>query len=220
MAALTAVVRLWGTDIGAVALPDDLDVATFQYEPGFLRSGIELSPIAMPLRAEPYAFPGLARDAFHGLPGLLADALPDRYGTQVVDAWLARRGRRPESFSIVERLSYQGARGMGALEFLPARAPKLDEGASIDVAALVELAGSVLSERAGLHTTLSPGREHEALDEILAVGTSAGGARAKAVVAWNPASGELRSGQGEIRRRHGVTDAFRPRGARDGDHLR
>ncbi len=195
MAVETATVRLWGTSIGAVALEDGGPYAVFQYDPGFTQSGIELSPVTMPLREAPYTFPSLPRESFHGLPGLLADALPDRYGTQVVDAWLARQGRDPSSFSVIERLCYQGTRGMGALEFLPSHAPRLEPRTAIDLEALVELAGSVLSERVGLKTTLAPGREAEALDEILAVGTSAGGARAKAVVAWNPQTGELRSGQ-------------------------
>lgn len=114
-----AAVRLWGRTVGAVELGDGQQVATFEYAPAFLRSGVELSPLQMPLRARPYRFPALPRDTFHGLPGLLADALPDRFGNALIDAWLAGRGREPRSFNAVERLCYTGRRGMGALEFEP-----------------------------------------------------------------------------------------------------
>ena len=115
-----AAVRLWGRQIGAVLLDDGSETAVFEYEPAFVPSGIELAPLTMPLRpGERYAFPGLARETFRGLPGLLADSLPDRYGNALIDAWLATQGRSPESFNMVERLCYIGTRGMGALEFEP-----------------------------------------------------------------------------------------------------
>ncbi len=190
-----ATVGLWGTDVGAVAIEDGEQHATFQYAPTFVPSGIELSPITMPLRDDPYVFPQLPLPAFHGLPGLLADALPDRYGTELVDAWLARQGRTPDSVNVVERLCYQGTRAMGALEFRPAVDRGLERSVRIEIASLVALASEVLSDRQALRTRLQAGREDEALREILAVGTSAGGARAKAVIAWNPTTGEVRSGQ-------------------------
>src|SRR5580693_6849325 len=99
--------------IGAVALEDGRDAATFQYEPAFARSGIEVSPIAMPLRDAPYAFAALDREAFRGLPGLLADSLPDRFGNALIDTWLAGQGRAPDSFDAVERLCYVGTREIG-----------------------------------------------------------------------------------------------------------
>lgn len=190
-----AEVRLWGTRIGAVALEDGNSIASFQYAPEFLASGIELSPLVMPLRPAPYTFAGLATETFHGLPGLLADSLPDRYGHALIDAWLAAQGRSPASFNAVERLCYVGLRGMGALEFHPVRGPRAARGHEIQVSALVELASEVLSDRAALVASLASGRRGQAMRDILAVGTSAGGARAKAVIAWNPRTNTIRSGQ-------------------------
>ncbi len=191
----TAAVSLWGTRIGAVSMYDDSGVATFQYEPAFLDSGIEVAPLVMPLRAEPYNFPALDPDSFHGLPGLLADSLPDRFGQALIDAWLAGQGRTPESFDSVERLCYVGRRGMGALEFTPSRGPRRSDSDDLHVAELVELASDVLSDREALVASLEAGHREQAMREILSVGTSAGGARAKAVIAWNPATNVVRSGQ-------------------------
>lgn len=133
-------VRLWGRTIGAVLLEDGEDAAVFQYTPEFAAGGIEVSPLTMPLRPEPYAFPTLAYDAFKGLPGMLADSLPDRYGNALINRWLARQGRPPESASAVERLCYMGIRGMGALEFAPTKGPDPTEEEDIQVAELVSLA--------------------------------------------------------------------------------
>ena len=117
-----AEVRLWGSRIGAVALEDDEAVAVFEYEPNFTTSGIEVSPLEMQLKpGARYSFPALGYRSFSGLPGLLSDSLPDLYGHALIDAWLATRGRTPDSFNAVERLCYVGRRGMGALEFRPAR---------------------------------------------------------------------------------------------------
>jgi serine/threonine-protein kinase HipA len=190
-----AEVNLWGRTIGAVSLEPDDRAAIFQYDPLFARSGIEVAPFTMPLRREPYAFPGLSYESFKGLPGLLADSLPDRYGNALINTWLARRGRTPESANPVERLCYTGKRGMGALEFAPVKGPNPSADADIQIAELVELASAVLNERDGFEASLAPGREEDGLLQILSVGMSAGGARAKAVVAWNPATNEVRSGQ-------------------------
>src|SRR5690606_33618785 len=133
--------------IAAVSIAPGADVVTFQYDPAFVRSGIEVAPRHMPVREQPYRFPGLPADAFGGLPGLLADSLPARWGTALVDAWLASLGRAPSSFDVVERVCYVGARGMGALEFQPAREPGADSGRDLLVAALVQLASEVLVER-------------------------------------------------------------------------
>lgn len=192
-----AEVRLWGRTIGAVTLADGDDVAAFQYEPAFARSGIEVAPLVMPLADRVYTFPELARPAFHGLPGLLADSLPDRFGQALIDAWLARQGRPPESFNAVERLCYTGRRGMGALEFAPAMGPKASEGRRVEIDALVELAGDILSRRRACDVSLDDANRERAMAEILRVGTAAGGARAKAVIAWNPSTHEVRSGQVE-----------------------
>ena len=190
-----AAVRLWGRRIGAVSQSQDRDYAAFEYEPEFVRSGIQVSPVTMPLAATIYRFPELARSTFHGLPGLLADSLPDRFGNALINTWLATQGRLPEGFNAVERLCYTGARGMGALEYLPATGPKTTRASDIEVAALVELAGEILSQRNDLRLSFSGDARQRALAAILRVGTSAGGARAKAVIAWNRTTDEVRSGQ-------------------------
>ena len=193
--ASVAEVRLWGTAIGAVSLEEGARVATFQYNPAFIPSGIQLSPIVMPLSEQLYQFAALNPASFHGLPGLLADSLPDRFGNALIDAWLATQGRRPESFNPIERLCYIGTRGMGALEFFPVIGPSLRASTKIDIDALVALASEVLTHRNSLQVSFSPRHRHAGLTEILRVGTSAGGARAKAIVAWNPRTHEVRSGQ-------------------------
>jgi serine/threonine-protein kinase HipA len=190
-----AEVRLWERTIGAVLLDDGEDTAIFQYTPEFAAGGIEISPLTMPLRREPYSFPALDYEAFKGLPGLLADSLPDRYGNALINRWLARQGRRPESASAVERLCYMGVRGMGALEFAPTRGPDPTEEEDIQVAELVGLASRILSERDGFETSVDTGEEENGLLEILSVGMSAGGARAKAMIAWEPTTNRVRSGQ-------------------------
>lgn len=191
-------VILWGTRIGRVLLPDGDRTAVFAYDPEFLPSGIEVSPVAMPLREEPYTFPALSYDSFHGLPGLLADVLPDRYGNALIDAWLARQGRTPESFDAVERLCYTGRRGMGALEFVPSLGPPQAGSTALRIDALVELASEVLEHREDLSASFAGESREDAMRDILRVGTSAGGARAKAVIAWNPETDEVRSGQADV----------------------
>src|SRR4029077_9276460 len=121
--ATVAEVRLWGRTIGAVSLEEGARIAAFQYDPAFLASGIELSPLTMPLSQRVYQFPSLPQVSFPGLPGLLADSLPDKFGHALIDAWLATQGRRPESFNAIERLCYVGVRGMGALELAPGDRP-------------------------------------------------------------------------------------------------
>jgi serine/threonine-protein kinase HipA len=190
-----AEVRLWGETIGAVLLESGEETAVFQYTPEFVRDGVEISPLAMPLRPEPYAFPALDHETFRGLPGLLSDSLPDRYGNALINRWLARQGRGPETASAVERLCYMGTRGMGALEFAPAKGPDPTEEEDIQVAELVRLASEVLSERGDLETSVAEGVEESGLLEILSVGMSAGGARAKAMIAWQPDTDAVRSGQ-------------------------
>ena len=192
---MIARVQLWGRTIGAVLHDAGRDVAAFQYDPEFARSGIELSPLTMPLSERVYEFPALARNTFHGLPGLLADSLPDQFGNALIDAWLATQGRTPESFNAVERLCYTGTRGMGALEFAPALGPKPGTATKIEIDALVQLAGEVLTHRGDLQGHFHGTGKEKALRDILRVGTSAGGARAKAVIAWKRATNEVRSGQ-------------------------
>ena len=192
---MIARVQLWGRTIGAVSLDEGRGVAAFQYDPRFARSGIELSPLVMPLGEQVYQFPALPRISFHGLPGLLADSLPDKFGNALIDAWLATQGRSPESFHAVERLCYTGTRGMGALEFAPELGPMPRKATRIVVDALVRLAGEVLAHRGDLQGHFHQAGKEKALHDILRVGTSAGGARAKAVIAWNRETNEVRSGQ-------------------------
>ena len=142
-----------------------------------------------------YEFSGLPRNTFHGLPGLVADSLPDKFGNALINAWLATQGRKAEDFSAVERLCYTGARGMGALEFAPALGPRPRKATKVEVDRLVWLAGEVLTHRADVQGHFHEAGKAKALQEILRVGTSAGGARAKALIAWNRKTNEVRSGQ-------------------------
>ena len=190
-----ASINLWGREVAAVSWLPEEGFAVFQYDPEFALSGIELSPLVMPLSPDPYSFPALPRTTFKGLPGMLADALPDKYGDRLINAWLAEQGRRPESFNPVERLCYVGTRGMGALEFKPALMGSNRRARKVEVANLVRLANLVLNEKASLEGVLEGENDIAAIDDILRVGTSAGGARAKAILAWNQSTGEFRHGQ-------------------------
>jgi len=188
-------VNLWGRTIGAVSWDSERSLGHFEYTPAFSDSGIEVAPLIMPLSDRIYSFPGLPRETFHGLPGLLADSLPDRFGNTLIDTWLAREGRSPASFNPVERLCYTGTRGMGALEFTPSAGPSPKQARTIDVQALVELASEILTQRNRAQGSFATPDRENALQDILRVGTSAGGARAKAIIAWNPDSNTVRSGQ-------------------------
>lgn len=195
-----AFVRIWGKTAGAVAWDRQRGFATFEYDPDFLDDDLELSPLHMPLAVARrgtgrFAFPALPRLTFLGLPGLLADALPDRFGNRLIDAWLAGQGRRREDFSPVERLCYLGNRGVGALEFVPALRGTPDTSVSVHIPDLVELVREVMQERSALATNFGAGTA--AIADILRVGTSAGGARPKAVIAVNDLTGDVLSGQVE-----------------------
>ncbi len=193
-----ASVRLWGSVIGAVTWLEDREIGVFQYAPEFMESGIELAPLTMLLREFPYEFPALPRNTFKGLPGLIADSLPDRYGNAIIDHWLASQGRTAASFHPVERLCYIGTRGMGALEFAPPILDPPERKGAVEIAPLVELASRILDERASLGGVFAGDDDQEAMADILRVGTSAGGARAKAILAWNPKTKEFRSGQVDV----------------------
>ncbi len=196
-----AEVILWDHTVAYVAWDSQRSVARFEYAPDFLRSQIEIAPLTMPLGSKIFSFPSLSTSTFRGLPGLLADSLPDRFGNALIDQWLASQGRDRNSFSPLERLCYLGTRGMGALEFRPViRQGGVGRTISLQIEALVELADAVLSERESLNETLSGDLEYQrkAMEQLLLVGTSAGGARAKAVIAWNEQTGSVRSGQGKV----------------------
>jgi len=193
-----ASVRLWGRTIGAVALEDGGDVATFEYDPDFANSSIEVSPLTMPLSRRVFTFPELSRETYYGLPGFLADSLPDKFGNVLVDTWLATQNRKPESFNVIERLCYTGSRGMGALEFSPKTGPGVSQARKIQISQLVDLASEILMNRDNLRASFESKSRERALTDILKVGTSAGGARAKAIIAWNPTTNEVRSGQVKV----------------------
>ncbi|MCY4033509.1 MAG: type II toxin-antitoxin system HipA family toxin [Hyphomicrobiales bacterium] len=191
-----ATVNLWGTPIGYVSMDADERYARFQYDPNFADFGMELAPLHMPVRiGRIYQFENLAPRSFHGLPGLLADSLPDKYGKKLVDIWLAQKGRRSEEFNAVDRLCYTGTRGMGALEFEPSTGDDTAKDKILEVHELISLASMAFAEREKLDTKLTRGKEESALLEIVSVGASAGGARAKAVIAYNPETKQIRSGQ-------------------------
>ena len=189
----TANVYLWGTHIGTVLLTDESPIAKFQYTDEFREMGVEVSPLRMPLSATVFEFPDLPVRSFHGLPGLVADSLPDKFGNKVIAAWLREQGKRPEDLNAVDRLCYAGRRGMGALEYKPALLSKEDVSERLTVDALSELADRVLKMREDAQASLVPSMNE--YSSILRVGSSAGGARAKALIGWNEATGEVRSGQ-------------------------
>jgi len=188
---IAAEVYLWGTRIGVVEQSEVSDIPRFNYDKKFLRSGIEVSPIVMPLSETIYTFPALNKETFHGLPGLLADSLPDRYGTKLVERYLAEQGRNLSDLTAVERLCYTGQRGMGALEYVPSMMYMEEVDQKVDIDALVKLASDILREKKVFSIV---GNEH-AMEQIIRVGTSAGGARAKAVIAWNEVTNDIKSGQ-------------------------
>ncbi|MDP3285759.1 MAG: type II toxin-antitoxin system HipA family toxin [Desulfobacterales bacterium] len=189
-----ATVLLWEREVGAVAWDDERGCGIFEYEPAFVRRGMEISPLTLPLRGGLFSFPALNRETFHGLPGMLADALPDSFGNRIIDLWLARQGRAPADFTPVERLCYMGARGMGALEFKPSIGTRVRKSEPIEISELTQLAADILRHRTKWAVNLE-GEKARALETIIRVGTSAGGKRAKAVIAWNPTTHEVRSGQ-------------------------
>ena len=188
-------INLWGRTIGTLIWQNDLGY--FSYNKAFQASGIELSPLTVPLSDRVFSFNTLTPDTYKRLPGLLADSLPDKFGNQLIDQWLALHERKPESFSPLERLCYIGSRGMGALEFSPALGELSAPNQALDVAELVTLASQALSRKAELQTQLAGADQAKraALERVISVGTSAGGARAKAVIAWNETTNEVRSGQ-------------------------
>lgn len=188
-----AKVYIWDEYAGAVLWNESTGTATFEYESSFIKNGWNLSPLRMPVASNVrYSFSGLSKDTFMGLPGLLADSLPDAYGKALLDRWLTSLGRI--FANPVERLCYQSKRSMGALEFVPAKDDYLDQSSAIEISSLVEIASEVLSSKAELNTNLNADTK-EALANIIKVSTSAGGQRAKAVIAYNDKTGEVRSGQ-------------------------
>lgn len=197
-----AEVKIWGELVGAVQWHPSIQLASFEYNSHFRELGWDLAPLKMPLNGgqQVFEFPDLRKrkdentSTFKGLPGLLSDVLPDRYGNQLINIWLAEQGRMPESMNPVEQLCFIGQRGMGALEFEPAQFNKNTSSFNIEVAGLVEAAHQMLSKRETFTTNLKYD-DKKAMQAILKIGTSAGGARPKAVVSYNKQTGAIRSGQ-------------------------
>jgi serine/threonine-protein kinase HipA len=190
---VTAVeVRLWNRRIGAVALDPRLGYYAFEYDPAFVRLGIEVAPFTLPLAqaSDPFIFTDLPTLTFKRMPAMLADALPDDFGNALIDAWMANKGIVKEAITPLDRLAYMGKRGIGALEFRPARGPNVASHSAIKLGKLVESARLAVQG----HLDTDP-QAHAALAQIIQVGTSAGGARAKATIVWNPESNEIRAGQ-------------------------
>jgi len=191
----TAIVTLWGTTVGYFHLEEGKKFVSFEYDKNFVRMGVEISPLMMPLSNRVYEFPELITPAFKGVPGLIADSLPDKFGNAVINQWLASEGRTPESFNVVERLCYTGKRGMGALEYMPTINATGDNDNKINIARLVDFAAAVLAEKENM---LLSSQNDVDFKQLLKLGTSAGGARAKAVIAYNLKTGDIRSGQVDL----------------------
>lgn len=188
----TAEVYLWGTRIGIIHQEITKAYASFEYDKDFLNSGIEVSPLRMPLGRNIYEFPGLIGEPFYGMPGLVADSLPDRFGNTVIEQWLMTLGKSLSDFTAIDRLCYTGKRGMGALEYVPASTDIKDIDENINVREMVKFASDILANREGISFKADDNLTYA---QLVQVGSSAGGARAKAIIAWNEETGEVRSGQ-------------------------
>jgi serine/threonine-protein kinase HipA len=187
---------MYGIPVGTFRWDEQYEVARFEYDPNFIERGLEPSPLMMPVReGRVYSFASLDRETFKGLPGLLADSLPDTYGRALFDKWLALTGRT--SSNSIETLCFMGKRCMGALEFEPAMDVAYDPNAQFEIDSLVSVASDALAEKSSFGTNLNEDKK-AAIAEILRLGTSAGGQRAKAIIAYNKETGEVRSGQVEV----------------------
>ena len=185
----TVRVKMWGTTVGYLH-QDDNGMVGFQYDEEFLKSNIEISPIKMPLSTATYTFPALPEQTFHGLPGMVADSLPDKFGNIVINRYLESQGRTADSLSVIEKLCYTGKRGMGALEYEPSQElTTMNE--TVDLDALTKLASEILSEKEHIHIE----KNDNLMAQLMECGSSVGGARAKTLIAWNPETNDIRSGQ-------------------------
>ncbi len=188
----TAEVFLWGTRVGIVHQEKEKSYASFEYDEDFLKLNIEIFPIKMPLSKAVYAFPLLSGEPFFGLPGLLSDSLPDSFGNKVIEQWLISQGKSLSDFTAIDRLCYMGSRGMGALEYKPVVTDFKDINDNLNVSKMVEFASDILKNRQSI--TLNA-NEKIAYSQLIQIGSSAGGARAKGLIAWNSKTNEIKSGQ-------------------------
>ncbi len=196
-----AKVKIWNCFVGAVKWDEKRKLAIFEFDPSFAENNLDVAPLTMPLAQirtgeRIFSFPSLNKETFRGLPGLLSDSLPDKFGNRIIDAWLLRNKKDIASFNPVERLCYTGTRGMGALEFEPAIGEKTDTNDLIEINELITLTREILDTKKKLRANLSK-KANKALSEIISVGTSAGGARAKGIIAYNKKTGEVRTGQSD-----------------------
>jgi serine/threonine-protein kinase HipA len=190
-------VFLWNQLAGAVAWDEQMNTGEFQYDPDFVKSGLEISPLMMPLSNKVYRFPELSRsDTFSGLPGLIADSLPEKFGNALMERYLALRGIKFTDLTPVERLCYIGTRGMGALEFEPDFDREADKIEKVDVHELAQVAQEIMNQHNNSKVEVEDVRR---FDRLIHIGTSAGGAKAKAIIAWNESTNEIMSGQGACR---------------------
>jgi serine/threonine-protein kinase HipA len=186
-------VSLWGNYVGAIALDPSLGFYVFAYDPNFLKRGIELSPIHLPLREDPYVFTSLPIETYQRLPALFADSLPDDFGNALINRYMAEKGLSASQVTALDRLAYMGTRSMGAFEFKPVRGPRTKTPTALDIDSLI-----IEARKAVSGSFASDDHANAVPRSIIDVGTSAGGARAKAVIAWNSATNEIRSGQVDV----------------------
>lgn len=193
----SAFINIWNKRVGAVVWNANTGIADFQFAPDFLNSDLDIAPFTMPLRNGDriYSFQSLiSSSTFKGLPGLIADTLPDKYGNALINTWLSKQGRVANSLNPVETLCFIGKRGIGALEFEPVRPSQAQWATKIELNELIIIAEKILSGRSDFMADLSH-NEEKAMFDILKIGSSVGGARAKALIAYNERTGEVRSGQ-------------------------
>ena len=191
----TAEVYLWGTRIGIIHQDIAKSYASFEYDKDFIKSGIEVAPLRMPLAGNIYEFPGMVGEPFYGMPGLVADSLPDKFGNAVIEQWLMSLGKSLSDFTAIDRLCYTGKRGMGALEYVPASTDIKDIDENINVKEMVKFASDILANREDISLKADDNLTYA---QLVQVGSSAGGARARAVIAWNEETNEVRSGQTKV----------------------
>lgn len=185
----TVSVKLWGTVVGYLH-EEESGIIGFQFDKDFLKSRIEISPVKMPLSNRTYSFLNLREETFYGLPGMVADSLPDKFGNIVINKYLEAQGRTSDSLSTIEKLCYTGKRGMGALEYEPAQNLEF-ESKEFDLDALTKLASDILTEKESLHIK----HDSNMMSQLMECSSSVGGARAKTLIAWNPETDDVRSGQ-------------------------
>ncbi len=186
---MTVKVKLWGNTVGYLQDSRNGNII-FQYDKAFQQTGIEIAPATMPLSNQIYSFPGLNTETYHGLPGAFADSLPDKFGNLVIKSYLEQKGKSFDDLSTLEKLCFVGQRGMGALEYEPAW-NDFNRSEEIDIKELSYIAQKILDSKINEKAEF----DDKLISQLLVSGSSAGGARAKTLIAWNQETNEVRSGQ-------------------------